>query len=240
MNENENLLLQRLVDGELDRQQVRRILHQAESEPALYRRIALAMIEDQIWRREILRREAAGCESAPASAPLDGGEALPARFARQPENWMRRSAPLLAMAAAMLMMTWLGYRTGESRGVNARPAPSASLASQPAVLPATGDPDAAGQLAARTLLDQAPYRMQMVSNESGQPEGPSLPVMSINAAHEIGLQYQPTRIPDELQLECGRRGFRLQPQFQCLSGRTSDGRQILVPLEGVRVSPWGQ
>ena len=90
------------------------------------------------------------------------------------------------------------------------------------------------------MLDYAPWRMHMVSNESGDPEGPAVPVMSYATARDLGLEYQTTEIPEELQQQCGRHGYRLHPQIQYLRGRTSDGRQVLMPLEAVRAAPWGQ
>jgi hypothetical protein len=235
MNENENLQLQRLVDGELDRQQIRSVLHQAESDPKLYRRIALAMIEDQIWQREILRLEAAGGETTPAAVESRPGELPAVRFSRQRNDWMRRTAPFLAAAAVMMMMTWLGYRTGQSRGQFARPSTPASLADQPRTAennsPARGGP---------TMLDYAPYRMHLASNETGDPEGPAVPVMSYATARDLRLEYQTTEIPEALQQQFGRHGYRLHPEIQYLRGRTSDGRQLLMPLEAVRAAPWGQ
>ena len=52
MNKNE-LQLQRLVDGQLDRGQVQQLLAKAQRQPELWQQIALAFVEDQIWQAEI-------------------------------------------------------------------------------------------------------------------------------------------------------------------------------------------
>lgn len=231
-SESEALELQRLADGELDRSQIRRLLHQAESDPGLYRRIALTLVEDQIWRREICAAEPGTAETPTMARP---GRLTLADDGAAPRSWRVSGTSWLAVAAGLLVMTWMGYAIGR-RGEGLRSAGNAALpvaaSAVPGNLPRTTDP--------ASLSSYAPWQMQLVSND-GQPLGPeSLPVLPLSMARELGLEYQPVEIPEPLQRQVGRHGYRVEPRYQYIHGRTSDGRRLVVPIQEVRLSPWGQ
>lgn len=248
MSELNRLQIQRLVDGELGRQQIRQLLLTAESDPGLYRQIALAMVEDRILQQELNHPEGiawagrvgagSGVPATPQGSSLESGS--PVRLRSGGAGLWGRGASFLAMAAALLVMTWVGYRAGQQRSMQSG-LPGELLAQQspPLIQPEAeaGAMDRPGP-GPSPLESYAPYRMQMVSNEGQASE--EIPVMPISMAREMGLKYEPSPVPQEIQSQFNRRGYRVQPEIQYIHGRLPDGRELVVPFQKNRVTPWGQ
>lgn len=250
MNESDRMQVQRLVDGELNRQQTRGLLQQAETDAGLYRQIALAMVEQQVLVREMNAleglggRTGVGCGNGSTVLSADSPPVVPVHGSRSGGTsgiWSRgpfgQLPAFLATAAALLLMTWVGYRIGQA-GLGGGSGSGGAV---------SGTGLASGQVAPLLIQPRseqdaweryAPYRMQMVSNEGGTLE--EIPVMPISMAREMGLQYDPAPIPEDLQRRFNRQGYRVQPEIQYISGQMPDGRQVVVPVQKNRVTPYGQ
>jgi hypothetical protein len=69
---NDDILFDRLVDGELSGAERRALLESLDARPQAWRRCALAFLEAQTWRkefRELADERSAGAETAKALAP---------------------------------------------------------------------------------------------------------------------------------------------------------------------------
>ncbi len=255
MADTKQLLIQRLVDGELDRQQVRKLLHQAESESPMYRQIALAMVENQIWQREVCQLDSrmAGGESEAVAAPASSvhSNSAPVRsathFDENPDHdgahsW-RWGQSLLALAVVALLMTWLGYSAGQWRSSIGRGADGfvqgASGNTAPDRMAAAPGTDVK-QTNEDPYAQYSPYRMQMVSNDTGLKSDEEFPVLPISTARELGVKYESIPPSGDLQRRLNRQGYELEPEIQYIRVQMDDGRQIIVPVQRMQLKQWGQ
>jgi|GEM_PF-6698376 len=244
MTDTKQLMIQRLVDGELDRQQVRNLLHQAESESVMYRQIALAMVENQIWEKEICQLESADDAGNPVAGSEHSGDAgqvhagpRPSDNAGRPRVMPWRKGPaFLALAMTTLLMTWLGYSAGFWQSGMNRNSPDMNSGSSLNVAGSRG----AGVASVDPYSQYSPYRMQMVSNDSGLGSGEEFPVIPISTARELGVQYELTQPSGELQRRLNSQGYELQPEIQYIRGHIDDGRQVIVPVGRMQLRQWGQ
>ncbi len=267
MSDNSQILIRRLVDGELNRAEIRQLLNRAENDVELYRQLALLMVEDQLLRREIgamLESPGLFVAEPPDTLPgdpgcshatLTGGDGHGFEtngtghaggvfrddthtFSR-PRFW-RHGATFFATAAAMLLMTWLGYRAGFLQQQNRRGA-DPELAGVAAPLnPHLPSGQTPGPDSSRPWDQYATHHLQLVSNE-GEAEGAEeVPVIPLSLAREMGLNWELQPVPVDVQRQYNRQGMALQPEVQYMRGRLNDGRQVVVPIQYIRAQAWGQ
>lgn len=97
----DELRIQRLVDGAMTDEDRRKFLDSLDQQPESWRELALAFVEEQIWRREIGKEQ-------PGLAASEKPGAEPARPARRP-SW----GVLVAVAACILLLPCLGFYLGQ-------------------------------------------------------------------------------------------------------------------------------
>jgi hypothetical protein len=95
-SENENVLFDRLVDGELSADERERLLSSLDDSSDGWRRCALAFLEAQSWRRELKHF---------VSSPLEKSALTPVTTAAP----RLRSASLMALAAGLLLAFAAGW-----------------------------------------------------------------------------------------------------------------------------------
>lgn len=240
----QELQIQRLVDGELTRPQIQQLLRLAETEPALWRELAIAFTEDRILASEAKRftrtsvsRSSLAIDPAPANsdrAPATGlnnpreSNALLDQAAGQhgsPSAW-RNAGLWLAAAAMLLCAAGLGFLAGRD---NRSSLPSDFLAGKASSANSGGvQPNA------------LPYTFQLVDSQ-GQPiPNASLPLMTEEVAEKLG--YNPARvaIPPALQSEFRRAGYELKPEIKFIEGRMNDGRRVTLPYSDLKIRSYGQ
>src|SRR5262245_15173523 len=100
---NEDILLDRLVDGELSGSERRQLLESFDKRPEGWRRCALAFLEAQSWREE-MGQVARGLVSKTSKSKSPASSAPPGR---KLNSWYS-VATWLAMAACLLMAFGLG------------------------------------------------------------------------------------------------------------------------------------
>lgn len=232
----QELQIQRLVDGELTRSQVQHLLRSAESDPALWRELAIAFAEDRILASETRRfsrgsSEHGGVALEPAPVAATGASPKSSTLLNQaagqhgsPSAW--RSAGLWLAAAAMLLCAaGLGFLVGRD-----------SLSTAPGDLLAGKSPSPSDA----TAPASGPYTFQLVDH-LGQPiPNASLPLLTEEAAARLG--YNPARaaIPAALQSEFRRAGYELQPEIKFIEGRMNDGRRVTLPYSDLKIRSYGQ
>jgi hypothetical protein len=220
------LQIQRLVDGELTRPQIQQLLRAAEAEPTMWRELAVAFAEDRILAseaRQYARGEAVLPEGASGQDRYDHMNPTAEQHG-SPSAW--RSAGLWLAAAAMLLCAaGLGFLAG--RG--GTPSIPSDLLAGKASSPSAATTPASGA-----------YTFQFIDNQ-GQPiPNASLPLLTEEAAAQLG--YNPARaaIPPALQSEFRRAGYELQPEVKFIEGRMNDGRRVTLPYSDLKIRSYGQ
>jgi hypothetical protein len=229
-NPDQELQIQRLVDGQLSRPQMQQLLKAAERQPELWRELAVAFVEDRILAGEA-RRFASGLvqpdslgEANAAANKLNGPSPTP----RITPGW--RSAGLWLSAAAMLLCSaGLGFLAGRGQPPVPSPAPGGNLVAEQVLPPGNVRPQ-----------PTAPYTFQLVDNQ-GQPiPNAALPLFTEETAAQLG--YNPVRaaIPPQLQSEFRRAGYELEPEIKFIQGRMNDGRRVTFPYSDLKLRSYGQ
>jgi hypothetical protein len=109
---NDDILIDKLVDGELAPEERRQLLLELDAEPGGWRRCALAFVEAQTWRSEL--REVMD----PSARVNDGGgvvlsaQACALAEAPRVRSVWRATTPWLAVAAGLLLAFGLGRQVG--------------------------------------------------------------------------------------------------------------------------------
>ncbi len=234
----QEMQIQRLVDGQLSRPQIQQLLKAAERQPEMWRELAVAFVEDRILAGEA-RRFASGLarsgthfETDSAANDLTTSPSIP----RRAHGW--RSAGLWLSAAAMLLCSaglgFLAGRGGPASNLGAGNLSAGNLAGSPLVAE-----QSTAQGAGRPQ-PTAPYTFQLVDNQ-GQPiPHAALPLFTEETAAQLG--YNPVRaaIPPQLQSEFRRAGYELEPEIKFIEGRMNDGRRVTFPYSDLKLRSYGQ
>lgn len=240
MNENE-LQLQRLVDGQLDRGQVQQLLAKAQRQPELWQQIALAFVEDQIWQAEIGDRFLETADPTSASILANS----PAAKSNQTsQSSMGRVKLLLSLAAATLIGLWLGNYLGDYQKATPGPEDISVLVDDEDLDP-TPDPldsNHEQRLANNEPVDFDPFDKNRVAafkpvqhlsiDDVGQ-----IPLYTLADANKMGITSTEPEFPKELVEEYQRQGYKLHGNTQFISGRNSLGQLVIVPVRSISLNP---
>ena len=217
MNERQELEIQRLVDRQLDVSTRRQLLCEAEESPDVWREIALAFVEDQVWQDQVRADDAAEYayrreENQPHSPPV----ALKSQGRPGASRWILMAAGVLF--AATVLMQWEAYhrpptlipenRIAEKGTPHGLPDDTPSYASQPYTLELGNDQ--------RTEL----FEFQDFERQDLQ---------------QFVNEIQKFSVDRERQERFFAAGFELVPDIQFYSGQSPDGRQIIVPIQRLRI-----
>ena len=234
MSEHE-LQLQRLVDGQLDRSQIQQLLRKAQQHPELWQQIATAFVEDQIWKVEIGERFSATAESTEISDLNEVGKPHPGKPhpSANAENHAQPFAKglkwALSLAAATLIGLWIGNQFGDNISNEGR---SDIVSVGDAV---DTDPELTSNQAVDQVDDAPRVTFQPVEHLSIGDLG-QVPLYNLADAQKMGLSFAESEIPKQLVERYERQGYRLQQDTQYISGRTQNGRQVLVPVRSISLN----
>lgn len=236
--------LQRIVDGELDHAARAAILQSLGEDARAWRSLALALLEEQQWSRELQR------DPFPAKVE-DELKATEPAFRVAPQTLL--SAPVsvvtssgrkgffgspwfTALAASVLLCVGLasGMLLRSFREGNA----DTRIASQRNDDKHLGS---ANQNAGPRSGQDWKLPMKMVLTGTGGSEGTPLEIPVVDAS-EIDPRTLWDRDAQELaklQQKMKREGYRMEWEPRLYSGRLNDGRQIVVPVHNVALKPVG-
>jgi hypothetical protein len=224
-NQADDVLFDRLVDGELSSNERQQLLASLDDRPGGWRRCALAFLEAQTWRsdlKQIVR------ESDAIPSPVRAAAPLPARNGR-------RSLPLLAAAACVLMAFTLGLAMRED-GLSLRsaaPSPGDELAIGTGV-PSTSAPS----LPRATKADEA--LTLWVRNEQGQSQPLRVPLVDAAALdRQLGVEFRPG-LSDTARSQLRERGYNVESKQRYAPLWLENGRPMIVPVEDTRIVPVSQ
>src|SRR6478672_11036430 len=126
---NDDILLDRLVDGELPADERRALLQSFDSQPDGWRRCGLAFLEAQSWRSEL--RSVA---TAPVAIPVSNKSIAPKPVSQRRTFWV--AAEWFAVAAALMLAFKVGgwQRNSGIPVANVTTSPSNQVASAPPIV----------------------------------------------------------------------------------------------------------
>lgn len=224
MNDKE-LQLQRLVDSQLNLEETLELLRLAEQEPDLWREIAAAFVEDQMWRAEITLEGQADSlvDEERDDVASRGRSASAADSSQGPKFWM-------ALAAAVVVGLGLGLiwdSQGNPSGGTMTPVVNQDTNPE-TVLPE--DDDSHSQTPTPQMVSNFEPAHQLSMGEAG-----NVPLFTLDQAREMGFLKEQS-LPQETVDQLRERGFQLEQDTQYISGKAQDGRRVLVPVRSVRLS----
>lgn len=223
-HQRDELLLQRLVDGELDEPQQQEFLAQLDHEPSGWRRLAVAFVETQIWARAY--REAIGvADPLPAVAPPSTRPKL-------------RPLAILSAAAALLVAWALGAWQGAWWGASAAKAPQVAdqrklPADQEESPPARSHEE---RLPAGPRQPPEKLRLYLGDASSDAPRTVDVPLIPFSQLSKGGYPSPNAAIPEPVRETLTRYGYRVHRHTELLQLRFEDGRRVILPVDYVRLA----
>jgi hypothetical protein len=217
---NDDILFDRLVDGELSSAERRALLESLDSRPQGWRQCALAFLEAQSWKTQL--REVA---AEPAVAAVAEKFTAPNRATRR--TTIRAAAQWLAVAAALLVAFKIGGWQGDSAPSVATDSAQTDeqVASTP---PTTVTPPNAKPSDALNLW---------VRDDGGQMRRVRVPLVDASALEsELGLKFQ-TGVPEDVRNNLQNRGYSVQSKRQYAPLWLDNGRPMIVPVEDTKIVP---
>lgn len=224
--------LDRLVDGELSRDEYHALLKTLDKEPDGWRRCALAFLEAQAWRQEfdVSRPEArSNCNE------------VPCQVVRPRANWSTRhlAGLLLAMSASFVVAFASGIWWHVGNSPNSKPdlpqvAQQAAGSRPPALedeLPREPeDEHASGNAPAEHLTF-------VVDRGDGESDRFELPIYEANDSVARQLLQDSPSMPADVERAIRDSGFHVQSQRQWAPVRLRDGRRVFFPVDQVDITP---
>jgi anti-sigma factor RsiW len=231
MHENEDILLDRLVDGELSDTERRELLVSLDDRPEGWRKCALAFLEAQSWRRELGR-----LATEPAVAPKLGLAA-----AEDAPLASRRAVQFLTLAAGVFVAFTLGLAFGDLPHPHQRAAPSPSnppLAATPRV-PSTGPGTPSGRVVPMQPGVSGDALTLWARDEAGQMRPLRVPLVDASTMdRRLGTAF-PARLTPAQQKQFEERGYRVESKRRYAPLVIDGGRPIVVPVEDTKIVPVG-
>ncbi len=228
--------IQSMVDGECTDELQSVLLREIESQPAEWRTLALALLEEQQWSKQIaaLGRIHAASHIVPASASCSVPSVeLPDSLSRGPSSnaypWMSALAASLLFGLGVFGGSYLPNLT--------------SLKSDGGVSVALAKNEM-GRSPADSIDESSMGRGNLDTEMKMLVSGPNketaeIPIYDLKAIdHDVFVArelYEVARINQRLRKE----GFELDVRPQYYTGKLNDGRQLIVPVKHVGFKPYG-
>lgn len=223
--------LQKLVDGELNRLEQRQLLCQLDEQSTEWRSVALALLEEQEFRRAL------GSPSNIHSALDPNTREIPLVPASPSNHWKN----WLPMALAASLLVGVGSIGGNWLASRFEKSQTAISDSQPTSIAVAEDKTkASGQSNYASLkpVGQLSFSTDVASGSNAAPM--QLPIYEA-APDQISQmlhmqQLQMQALNEQLRL----RGFQLEWRPEMLESQLPDGRAVIVPVQQVNVRSLGQ
>ncbi len=240
------LELQKLVDGELSPQERAQLLRAFDhsSNPEVWRSVALAFIEDQVFRDCIQTESSLVMECVPpresSQEPTEEG-ALQVNLNKTNEltkasnrnQQAKRWLGWMALAACTMIAGWIGGSWSTNRS---KLSPSSNLA-------ATQNPQREVQSPEEVTLFRPVGNLAIVAEDTdGTSDGPQstkptleLPVYEVRNDQAEQLLAAQAQSLARIKEEYKRRGYDFNAQTQFIESKLPDGRSLLVPAHQFQI-----
>ena len=254
MNSNQPKLdpmtLQRLIDGELDTQQVQEILSQAQASPDQWKSIAVGFIENQTWEMALSSKFAQPAQAADpnpssytnlnsyAEKSEPGIGSSSGALATVKGETRRRSAVGWAIAASLLAAAAFGYMANQIQNRNLRG--DSIVENQTSLDPEISDKP---KLTAVGLTPDFHVEMPPEAGFGRLDEQNSngrVPVYRVTNADQLE-QFQAQRaiesaFPRRIVEQLSSSGYQIEQEIEFVSGQVDD-QSFVVPLRTIRLIP---
>lgn len=255
------LQLQALVDGECSPGQRRELLEHCDSNPENWREIALAMLEEQQFSKQLHNvtpaNPIAAVSSAPASPKIFTSNSLanlpiqnlstaidrPVLHDR-PEERERSWRPFLAAGLIGLAAFWGGRMVPSSNSHDSTSkdalATNQSTLFKPSIQSHT--PGTSGLAATNQLVSDPgnPYEGLPETDLRVQIGNQDIPIFDPNDIDpQLVLALQAYEVQKANQ-RLRQQGFEIDLRPEYMTGQLNDGRQVVVPIHQVGLRPYGQ
>jgi hypothetical protein len=219
-NTSDDILFDRLVDGELSAAERRELLTSLDGRPTGWRRCALAFLEAQTWQGEFGRLIREPVERSEATSESVNQRSAVRLFAGRPiTSWF-------ALAASVMLAFTLGLALRNFYLPHPFAAPNpfnTQSPSGPALAGVVGNP-----ADALTLLG---------ADEAGKPRQLRVPLVDAAAVdRQMGLRFQ-SGVPAAVREQLEHRGFQVVSQGRYAPLTLGDGRRLMVPVEDTKIVP---
>jgi anti-sigma factor RsiW len=221
---NDDILFDRLVDGELSADERRTLLASLDTRADGWRKCALAFLEAQSWRNEV--KSLAARPNAATATKSAAPSVLPKR------TRFRTAAQWLALAAGLLVAFELGTL---DRG----PAPQQVVDGSVKTNEQLADTLPAAGAAAPNAAKPGDALNLWVRDDAGELRRVRVPLVDASSlGYEYGLEFQ-TGVPDDVRSRLQDHGYSVQSKRQYAPMWLDNGRQMIVPVEDTRIVPVG-
>lgn len=228
------LQIERLVDGELPFAEEAKLLEACEEQPAGWKQLALAFLEDRTFR-STLTSDVNQSASAPVR-PEPADES--ARIATSRHGWASKVLQISA-ACAVLLAAFVSGRYSATAGRDATP--DQIVADSKALPDSKDDHQPAND--ASEVSDELPPPIEFISlhvggegEEAQTVDVPLLPWDQVSEASEAEeMNEPPTLIPAEIRELLARRGQTVRESIDYYQFELSDGRVGVIPVSSVEI-----
>ncbi|MEX2189040.1 MAG: hypothetical protein WD875_19690 [Pirellulales bacterium] len=227
--------LDRMVDGELDRQAEGELFARLDDETDGWRRLALAFVESQALGAELRGVVAASrLKGESAVTSVTGHRETSGRAAPYP--WSR----VLSLAASLLICVGIGFGVGRAwHGRTAGHDVGATGATnivEADIVPSVGGAtvgDSTADITKAVAQEDAPLGMFTLPTHGGTPV--QLPIYDVANGGQQMLTSTESAVPAEVIHALRSRGHEVKQQRRLWPIDLGDGRRIIVPVEQVDV-----
>jgi hypothetical protein len=215
-------IIDRIVDGGLSPAQLRDALPRLDAVPDGWKRCALAFLEAQAWS-DVLREP---------SRPQTSLKTVPAPTARS-----NRVRPTLAAAAALVAFAMGWMIGGRPDRRDERPAPAPVVQSETHDEPAEAvakvdEPEATRPNPPPVIREVA--RLRLTTGPDGESTA-DVPILAGPGLDSEWLMRQPMPVSDRERADLERQGYALDQERKLVAMPLADGRQVVVPVDQVRL-----
>jgi hypothetical protein len=214
----DDVLLERLVDGELTPAEYRSLLSELDQRPEGWRRCALAFLEDQAWGRELRRSRRELDEPTVKAKPVS----------RLGSAWNLGGMLMLSSAASFLLAFFVAKSVLQDRS-SGNPSPESIARNdvgKPSI-PNTSIPNSAVPPHPE-VSDPGHYALVVDGNE--------MPIFDADDPRGRLLLNERASMPVELIRDLRRSGYEVDRRREWAVGG-DDGNSVLVPIEELQITP---
>ena len=233
--------LQRLLDGELDHEQRRRLLCQLDEQSTQWRTVALAMLEEQEFRREFTTQT-----NQQSNSPVSQSNSKVHASPMKSDFVSRSSSRWFPMTLAASLLVGLGVAGGNwlASQFDHGSSPSPKIVGPAIAVQETKKAESTNNVP--TDFDFASLKpvgqLSFTSDATSNADDSSVQVPIYETAPEQFNQMLLThqRQMQEWNEQLRRRGYQLDWQPEMIESRLPDGRSVIVPIQQVHVRNLGQ
>jgi hypothetical protein len=224
----DDVLFDRLVDGELSADERRRLLESLDARPDGWRRCALAFLEAQSWRGDLGQLVRGAAQSRIDDATDRSVPHAVRRTPKQVGAWLAIAAGVL-IALTLATVRWddgqkiVSNPPGPDEGAIVTAPPANSANSQPA----RGDRvDDALTLWAR--------------DDTGQPRSLRVPLVDARTLdRQLGVEFR-SGLPTDVRAQLHDRGYNVESKRRYAPLWLDNGRPMILPVEDTKIVPLSQ